>query len=98
MKKNVLKTELAVLMMLLFSLGVMAQNGNRGIITQDRSVATFDGIKVSGVFNVFFTQGEPQSIKIETDENLMDKITTEVNNGILELGIRGSINNPGRLI
>ena len=98
MKKNVLKTELAVLMMLLFSLGVMAQNGNRNVMTQDRSVATFDGIKVSGVFNVFFTQGEPQSVKIETDENLMDKITTEVNNGILELGTRGSINNPGKLI
>ena len=98
MKKNVLKTEIAVLMMLLFSLGVMAQNENRNVITQDRSVATFDGIKVSGVFNVFFTQGEPQSVKIETDENLMDKITTEVNNGILELGTRGSINNPGKLI
>ena len=98
MKKNVLKTEIAVLMMLLFSLGVMAQNENRNVITQDRSVATFDGIKVSGVFNVFFTQGEHQSVKIETDENLMDKITTEVNNGILELGTRGSINNPGKLI
>jgi hypothetical protein len=97
MKKNVLKTGIAALLLLLFSPGVMAKVDNANVITQTRDVAIFDGIKVSGVFNVFFTQGEPQSVKIETDENIMDKISTKVNNGILELGTRGNLNNPGRL-
>ena len=85
MKKNVLKTELAILMMLLFSMGVMAQNGNRNTVIQTRELSTFDGLSVTGIFKVIFTQGEPQSVKIETDENLMDKINTEVNGGVLTL-------------
>jgi len=99
MKKNVFKTEIAALLLLLFSLGVMAQNGNKNVISQTRDIATFNGIKVSGVFKVIFTQGEPQSVKIETDENLMNKISTEVTGGILELvGTKGSVNNPSKMI
>ena len=97
MKKNVLKTELAALVLLLFSLGVMAQNGNRNVITQTREVGTIEGLSVTGIFKVIFTQGEPQSVKVETDENLIDKVTTEVHGGILELSTKGSINNPSRL-
>jgi hypothetical protein len=97
MKKNVLKTELAAILLLLFSLGVMAQNGNRNVITQTRDLATFDGLNVTAIFKVIFTQGEPQSIKIETDENLVDKVITEVNGGILTLSTRGSINNPTKI-
>ena len=73
MKKNVLKAGIAILVMLLFSLGVTAQNGNGNVITQTRNVATFDGMSVSGIFKVIYTQGEPQSVKIETDENLRHK-------------------------
>jgi hypothetical protein len=97
MKKNVLKTELAVIMMLLISLGVMAQTGNRNVITQTRDLSTFDGVSVTGIFKVIFTQGEPQSVKIETDENLMDKVNTEVNGGILTLSTKGSVNNPSKM-
>jgi hypothetical protein len=98
MKKNVLKTELAALFLLLFSLGVMAQNGNRNVITQTRDLATFDGIKATGIFKIVFTQGEPQSVKIETDENLIDKIVTDVNSNILQLATKGNINNPTKLV
>ena len=98
MKKNVLKTEFAAMLLLLFSLSVMAQNGNRNVVTQTRDIATFDGIKVSAVFKIFFTQGEPQSVKIETNENLIGKVSTEVTGGILELGTKGSINNPSKMI
>jgi hypothetical protein len=98
MEKNILKTGIAALLMLLFSLGVTAQDGNKNVITQTRNVATFDGLSVSGIFKVIFTQGEPQSVKIETDENLMGKVITEVHGGILELGTKGSINNPTRMI
>lgn len=98
MKKNVLKTGFAVLLLLLFSLGVMAQNGNKNVITQDRDIATFNGIKVASVFKVIFTQGEPQLVKIETDENLVDKISTAVKGDFLEIGTKGSVNNPSKMI
>ena len=99
MKKNVLKTGSAVLIMLLFSLCVTAQDGSKNVITQTRNVATFEGLSVSGIFKVIFTQGEPQSVKIETDDNLMEKVTTEVHNGVLEIGTKGgNINNPTKMV
>jgi len=85
------------LVMLLFSVGVMAQDGNKNVITQTRNVATFDGLSVSGIFKVIYTQGEPQSVKIETDENMFDKVKTEVNGGILTLSTKGGINNPTKI-
>ncbi|MDP4290281.1 MAG: DUF2807 domain-containing protein [Bacteroidota bacterium] len=97
MKKNVLKKEFAVLVLLLFSLGVMAQEGNKNVITQNRDVSTFDGIKASGIFKITFTQGEPQSVKIETDENLIDRVATEVSGGVLELSTKGSVRNPSKM-
>jgi hypothetical protein len=99
MKNNVLKTVSAVVILLLFSLCVMAQEGNKNVTTQTRNVSTFEGLSVSGIFKVIFTQGEPQSVKIETDDNLMEKVTTEVHNGILEIGTkRNHINNPTRMV
>ena len=97
MKNYVLKTGFVALLLLLVSLGVMAQNDNNNLVTQTRDVATFDGIKVSAVFKVIFTQGELQSVKIEADENSMDKISTVVKGGILYLGTKGNVNNPHRL-
>ena len=98
MKKNVLKAGIATLVMLLFSLGVTAQDGNKNVITQTRNVATFDGLSVSGIFKVIYTQGEPQSVKIETDENLMEQVVTEVHGGKLEIGTKGSIHNSSKMI
>jgi hypothetical protein len=98
MKKNVLKAGIAILVMLLFSVGVMAQDGNKNVITQTRNVATFDGLSVSGIFKVIYTQGEPQSVKIETDENLMGQVITEVHGGILEIGTKGNIHNITKMI
>lgn len=98
MEKNVLKTGFAAIVMLLLSLGIMAQDGNKNVITQTRTVSTFDGLSISGIFKVIYTQGEPQSVKIETDENLMGKVITEVHGSVLEIGTKGSINNPTRMI
>lgn len=98
MEKKVLKSGIAVLVMLLFSLGALAQVGNKNVITQTRTVATFDGLNVSGIFKVIYTQGEPQSVKIEADENLMGQVVTEVKGGVLEIGTKGSINNVTRMI
>ena len=97
MKKNVLKTELVALVLLLFTLGVMAQNGNKNVITQTREVGAFDGLNITGIFKVIFTQGEPQSVKLETNEILMDKVKTEINGGILTLSTKGSFINPSKM-
>ena len=72
----------------------LAQDHN--ITLQERNVAPFTGIQVGGAFTIILSQGDPQVVKVETDENLQSHVITEVNNG--ELRITGkSMNNPGKL-
>jgi len=52
-------------------------HGNGNIKTEDRSVNDFKNVDVSGAAKVFVTQGDHPSVKIETDENLLQYI--EVN-------------------
>ena len=77
---------------------VMAQStkGNKNVVKEERTVGTFTGIEVGGAFNIFLTQNDKTSLTIEADENLMEHITTEVSNGVLEIGSR-NIRNATRL-
>jgi len=59
--------------------------GNGTVVEEERNVAIFDAIKVGGAFNLYLTQGEPQSVIIETDENLLENVNTDVSNSTLSI-------------
>ncbi|KPK81190.1 MAG: hypothetical protein AMS27_15660 [Bacteroides sp. SM23_62_1] len=67
--------------------------GNGNVITEERSVNSFDGIKVSSGIDVFITQGEEESLKIIADENLIEYILTDVTGGILTIHSEVNIRN-----
>ena len=72
--------------------GVFGVNGSGNIKTEQRQPGEFHSIETNGFMNVYVTQGEPQPIRIEGDDNLLDNITTEVKNGVLIIGTKdGSI-------
>jgi putative autotransporter adhesin-like protein len=48
--------------------------GNGNIKTEDRSVASFKNVEVSGAAKVYVSQGDEHSVKIEGDENLLQYI------------------------
>ena len=48
--------------------------GNGVIKTEDRSVSSFKNVEVSGAINVYVSQGETKSVKVEGDENLLQYI------------------------
>lgn len=60
--------------------------GNGNFITKVISVSSYDKIEVSGFFDINLTKGEPGSISIEVEENLVDYIEVEVVNGELRIG------------
>ncbi len=93
-----LKLTLAALMLLTLSYNsVMAQaKGNGNVTTQERQVTAFDAIKVSCAINLFVSQGEQQSVKVTTDENLQSRIITKVTNGTLNLSC-DNINNATKM-
>ena len=60
--------------------------------TQARVVAPFTSVELAGSNNVVIRVGEKQSIVVRADENLLDRVTTEVHSGKLVIA-----NTPGSL-
>ncbi len=63
--------------------------GNGNIVEETREVKPFKAIDISGVFKVFLTQGDEESLVIEADDNLMQYIESYVSGGTLYLGTKG---------
>jgi hypothetical protein len=86
-----MKTCIGILTLLIFSTSLSAQvfnkniKGNGKIITENRSLADYDKISVAGAFDVNLVKGKEGAISIEAEENLMEYIETEVENGHLKI-------------
>ncbi len=59
--------------------------GSGNVVAQTRSVSGFNRIAVHGIGNLIIDQTGQESLKVEAEDNLMDKIVTEVNNGTLSI-------------
>jgi hypothetical protein len=65
--------------------------GSGRLVSQDRTVGTFTGIRVTGIANVVIRQDPVQALRIEADDNVADRVTTTVEGGLLTVGLeRGS--------
>ncbi len=51
----------------------------------DRHLSGFNGINVAGSFDVYITQGSTESVKVEAPSDVIDRIITEVNGGVLKV-------------
>ena len=60
--------------------------GSGDVVVEERNVSGFDKILVSGAGRVIVTQGDSESLTIETDDNLMRYIVTKVEGDTLEIG------------
>ena len=75
------------------SSGSVARSSNEGSgvpATQARDVATFKSVELAGSNNVVVRVGEKQSVVVRADDNLLDRVTTEVQSGKLVIA-----NTPG---
>lgn len=53
--------------------------------TQDRHLSGFRAIDLAGSFDVYITQGSTESVKVEAPANVIDRIITEVQDGVLKI-------------
>jgi len=67
--------------------GLRVIQGSGNVITETRQVSNFDSIELSGSGEVILTQGNGESLTIETDDNVMEYIEAKVENGTLKLGL-----------
>jgi len=59
--------------------------GDGDVISQERNVEGFHGVKLEGVGNVNVYPGETYRVTVKTDSNLMDKVLTTVSGNILQI-------------
>jgi hypothetical protein len=65
---------------------VVGIDGNRNVVTQERSISEdFESIKVSQGLDLYITQSNAVDLSIEADENLHELIMTEVEDGVLSI-------------
>jgi hypothetical protein len=61
-------------------------------VDEDRTVAGFSGVSSSGNYNVFITMGNTESLRLEGKPDVISEIETKVENGILKIGKKKSLN------
>jgi hypothetical protein len=53
--------------------------------TVDRHLSGFSSVDVAGSFDVYITQGSTESVKVSAPSDVIDRIITEVNGGVLKI-------------
>jgi len=87
---------IAVLPLSACALGTLRGSGK--LVTETRDVSDLNRVSLSGSGKVIITQGEEESLTIETDDNIIDYVTSEVKGGTLTLGTKsGKHVSPTRL-
>jgi hypothetical protein len=73
--------------------------GNGEIKTETRSVSGYNSIDVSGAIDIYVKQDSVQTVRVETDGNLLEYITTREDGGVLHIYPRDNSNlKPSRNI
>src|SRR5512133_1001364 len=60
-------------------------SGNKHVVSKERRLDSFSGVKVSSGIDVYLKQGNNESVTVEADENLHEYILTEVRTGVLNV-------------
>jgi hypothetical protein len=90
---------LVLSLFLITGCGISYIRGSGNVITEEREVSGFDSVDMSGFGEIFITQGDTESLTIETDDNLMQYIKSEVRGNTLYLEFEeNTIPNPSSKI
>jgi hypothetical protein len=71
-------------------------HGNGKVVTKERRIDSFNGIRVSTGIDVYLKQGNSETISVEADDNIQEYILTEVRGGVLNVFTEVSIRDAER--
>jgi len=96
MKKSKIKIVLSSIICILFISVLSAQKhrvvGSGTMIEKTRNVGSFKEVGVSGSFDVFLVKGKEGKIDIKIEDNLLEYLITEVENGKLKIKWKKGVN------
>lgn len=73
----------------IFALLLVAGVGHAYANVQNRHLSGFKGVNVGGSFDVYITQGSSESVKVDAPADIMDRVRTEVVDGVLKIYAKG---------
>nr|MBN1229006.1 DUF2807 domain-containing protein [Anaerolineae bacterium] len=62
--------------------------GSGNVVTETRDLGEFSSVTFSGLGKLVIIQGQVESLSIQTDDNIMEYITSEVTDGNLDIGLQ----------
>lgn len=65
--------------------------GSGNLITESRTIGNIDRVDLSGSGKLIIIQSGEESLTVETDDNMMQYVSTEVRDGTLYLGFDGRV-------
>ena len=66
--------------------------GNGNVVSESHDIKDFNGVYVSGAMDLFVSEGQNFSVRIETDENLQSRIEVYQDGGILRVRPADNVN------
>lgn len=75
----------AFILFMLTACSTRIVRGSGNLISDTRTISNFDRINLNGSGKVIIIQGEEESLLVETDDNIMEYVTTEIHGSTLEL-------------
>ncbi len=66
--------------------------GNGNVITQERSVGNFSGVRSKGSFDIYLTSGPVASVRLEGEDNILEYIETNMEGNALNIETREGYN------
>jgi hypothetical protein len=65
--------------------------GSGPVVSQSLNLKSFNRIENVGVANVYVTLGDPQSVILKAQQNIIDVLTYEVTNNTFRIGVKENI-------
>lgn len=75
-----------ILTIILATMAIISTSAQNKIVKQNHNLATFSSITASGGWDIIISQGDKQSISTEVSENIADRVSLEMKNGVLHIG------------
>ena len=61
--------------------------GSGRVVSQERATVAFTGVRVTGIAKVIITQDSLRSVRVESDDNIISRVQTSVDQGVLVVGL-----------
>ncbi|MGV8092900.1 MAG: head GIN domain-containing protein [Mangrovibacterium sp.] len=87
-----MKIQNLLLLLIFTGITICANAAKEKTRSELRDVSAFRSIHVSSGIDLYLTQGKSQEVRVEAESDLIGKIITQVENGVLKISIRDKMN------